>query len=56
MAGFDQHSIVSDPLFVNPAAGDFRLRDGSQASKIGAGWQAVPADIDRWIASLRQSH
>ena len=33
--GQDTHSIVADPLFVNPAAGDYRLKEGSPAIKIG---------------------
>ena len=33
--GCDAHSIVGDPLFVNPAKGDYRVRDESPALKLG---------------------
>jgi parallel beta-helix repeat protein len=33
--GFDEHSIVEDPQFVDPRNGDFRLKPGSPVSKIG---------------------
>ena len=34
-AGHDRHSIVADPGFRDPGHGDFRLKPGSPAAKIG---------------------
>lgn len=34
-AGFDNHSITVDPLFVDLPAGDYRLKDDSPASELG---------------------
>ena len=33
--GFDLHSIIADPLFVDPKEGNFKLQKGSPALKIG---------------------
>jgi len=33
--GYDLHSVIADPGFINPEAYDFRLRDDSPAHKIG---------------------
>lgn len=40
--GFDTHSIVADPMFVDPANDDYRLRPGSPAKKIG--FQPIPVE------------
>ena len=34
-SGRDGHSIEADALFVNPAAGDYRVREGSPALRVG---------------------
>ena len=34
-AGLDPHSVVADPLFVNPAGGDYTVKDGSPALALG---------------------
>lgn len=41
--GFDHHSTAADPLFVNPQAGDFRLRPESPAFLLGF----HPVDVTR---------
>lgn len=41
--GQDVHSVIADPLFVNPDQGDFRLKPGSPASQIGF----QPIDISK---------
>ncbi|MCS6950040.1 MAG: DUF5123 domain-containing protein, partial [bacterium] len=41
--GQDVHSVIADPLFVAPDKGDFRLRAGSPATKIGF----QPIDISK---------
>jgi len=33
--GYDKHSLIADPLFVNPEKGDFLFQPGSPAMKIG---------------------
>jgi len=33
--GYDVHSLIVDPMFVNPAKNDYRLKSDSPASKIG---------------------
>jgi hypothetical protein len=33
--GTDQNSVYCDPLFVNPSAGDFRVKEGSKALAVG---------------------
>ncbi|MGQ9519562.1 MAG: right-handed parallel beta-helix repeat-containing protein [Candidatus Fervidibacter sp.] len=40
--GFDRHSIVADPQFVNPREGNFRFRLDSPAWTKQVGWLSVP--------------
>lgn len=52
--GFDRNSIVADPMFVDPASDDYRLRPGSPAEKIG--FQPIPIDrIGPYRDALRAS-
>lgn len=41
--GVDAHSLAVDPLFVDPANGDFRLKPDSPALKLGF----VPFDMSK---------
>ncbi len=41
--GIDMHSLATDPLFIDPANGDFRLKPESPALKLGF----VPIDLSK---------
>jgi len=41
-SGLDRHSIVADPLFVNPKADDYRLKPDSPAFKLG--FEPIPLE------------
>jgi len=57
--GFDQHSVFSDPLFVNPAQNDFRVRPESPALKVGfknfemGNWGLTESFPERWKSRKR---
>ncbi len=42
--GYDQHSVFADPLFVDPAHGDYRVRSDSPA--LALGFENFP--MDQW--------
>ena len=48
--GIDAHSLATDPLFVDPANGDFRFKPDSPALKLGI----KPIDLDQ--IGLRKSN
>ncbi len=35
LSGRDEHSVMGDALFINPAAGDYRVKEGSPALALG---------------------
>lgn len=41
-SGLDEHSITADAMFIDPANGDYRLRDDSPALKLG--FKSFPMD------------
>ena len=52
--GNDQHSLVADPLFVNAAQDDYRLKPDSPAFKLG--FQPIPVEkIGPYQSELRAS-
>jgi len=50
--GFEAHSQVADPLFVNAEAGDYRFRPDSLAWKMQVGWLTAPGNLGDWLAGF----
>jgi hypothetical protein len=46
--GFDSHSVVADPKFVDVAKGNYSFQPGSPAITMQAGWLTVPTDLAVW--------
>lgn len=46
--GMDQHSVIADPLFVDPAHDDFRLQPGSPALRLGFEPIAIHKILQPW--------
>jgi hypothetical protein len=44
--GVQQHNITTDPAFINPTAGDFRLQAESSARRVGAGGTSMGVLLD----------
>jgi len=42
-AGYDTHSLIADPLFIDPTKDDYRLKPGSPAFKLGF----QPTDVSK---------
>jgi parallel beta-helix repeat protein len=52
--GHDRHSVIGDPLFLDPADGDYRLHPDSAAYKIG--FEALPSTtVGPYFDKLRAS-
>ena len=51
VTGFDAHSHVAAPAFVNAAQGDYRLKPSTPTRVATAGWGDAPANVDKWMAA-----
>lgn len=53
--GFDAHSNIADPMFMNTKSGDYRFQQNSPAWVMQLGWLMAPSDIDKWMADFLPS-
>ena len=53
--GFDAHSIVSDPMFIEAGSGNYQFQQNSPAWAMQAGWLMTPTDIDKWMGDFLPS-
>jgi len=52
--GYDTNSLIADPLFIDPAEGDYRLQPDSPALKLG--FKKIPVDrIGLTLANARRA-
>ncbi len=50
MTGFDAHSRMGPPPFMNAAKGDYRLKPTRAPGTVAAGWADAPANVSLWAA------
>lgn len=53
--GFDGHSVIVDPIFVNTQLDNYQFQLDSSARKIQSGWLTAPSNIDEWMADFLPS-
>jgi hypothetical protein len=53
--GFDAHSRIVDPMFINVKSGNYQFQPGSSAWAMQAGWLMAPSDVDQWMAGFLPS-
>ncbi len=53
--GFDKHSIIADPIFINAKLDNYRFQQNSPVWAMQVGWLLAPSDIDKWAGDFLPS-